>query len=207
MTEKDWFERFTQHRNAVFTKEDFDKYKKGILKGLKYYEKYLPKGSKILELGCGLGFRAVPLSSLGYKVVGIDSDRRVVEAAKKNAENFGGGIKIIEGDISNIDNFFQKDSFDACISAGVLEHFDEEEVRKLVNLQLKLAPLVIAIMPLKHEVDHDKVHVNFWSEEEWVNTVLKNYNIVEHFIESHSNESKKIRLLYLFIKRKVAPTN
>ena len=53
MTEKDWFERFTQHRNALFTKEDFDNYKKAILKDIKYYEKYLPKGSKILELGCG----------------------------------------------------------------------------------------------------------------------------------------------------------
>ena len=57
--------------------------KKAILKDLKYYKKYLPKGSKILELGCGLGFKAVPLSSLGYELVGIDSDKRVVESAKK----------------------------------------------------------------------------------------------------------------------------
>ncbi len=87
MTGNDWFERFIQHRNPVFTEIDFENYEREILKDLKYYEKYLPHGSKILELGCGLGFKAVPLSSLGYNVVGIDNDKRVVEAAKKNAGN------------------------------------------------------------------------------------------------------------------------
>ena len=140
----------------------------------------------------------------GHQVTVIDN---FSTGRLQNLDHVKGKVKIIEGDISKIDIFFQMDSFDACMSAGVLEHFDEKEVRQIVDLQLKLAPLVIAIMPLKHDTNHDNVHINFWSEEEWVNIVLKNYNIVEHFIESRGNESKKFRLLYLFIKRKGAPTN
>lgn len=222
MADKDWYEAFSQHMNPIFTKEAFENYKKGVLQDMKYYEKYLPKGSKILDLGCGLGCEAVPLSSLGYKVVGVDNDKRVVEAANQNGKKFGGDIEIIEGDIFKLDELFDKDSFDACISGGVLEHFKEEDVRKLVDLQLKLVPLVIANMPVKTErsmkaygftesnalnnVDDNGIYRNFWSEGEWVNSILKDYNIVEHFVEPCDPAIGNFDVVYLFIKRKGAPS-
>lgn len=219
MNHTDWYETLSHHhKNPVFTKEDFENCKKEVLKDLRHYGKYLPKGSKILDLGCGLGSKAVPLSLLGYKVVGIDNDKRVVEAAKQNAKNFGRDIEIIEGDIFGLDKIFDKDSFDACISAGILEHFKEEDARKLVDLQLRLAPLVIASMPVRTErpmkshgfaesgasngTDGNGIHRNFLSEDEWVNIVLKDYNIAEHFVESRGPDARNFQLVYLFIKRK-----
>ncbi len=219
MAGKDWYEAFSQNMNPIFTKKDFENYKKGVLKDLKYYEKYIPKGSKILDVGCGLGCEAIPLSSLGYKVIGVDNDKRVVEAANQNSKNFGGDVQIIEGDIFNLDELFDKDSFDACISGGVLEHFKKEDVRKLVDLQLKLAPLVIANMPVKtkksmkaygftesnalNNLDNNGIYRNFWSEDEWVNKVLKDYNIVEHFVKPCDPSIGNFDVVYLFIKRKV----
>jgi len=222
MVNKDWYEAFNQYMNPVFTKEDFENYKKGVLKDLKYYKKYLSAGAKILDLGCGLGCEAVPLSSLGYKIAGIDNDKRVVEAARQNGKNFGGDIEIIEGDIFKLDKIFDKNLFDACISGGVLEHFKKEDVRKLVNLQLKLAPLVIASMPVKttksmkaysfsksnaiNNIDKNGIYRNFWSEDEWTNKILKNYNIIEHFVVSCDPAIGNFDLVYLFIKRKRAPS-
>lgn len=202
MTHKDWFEQFIEHRNPVFTKKDFENYKKALEEDLQYYEKYLSKDCRILELGCGLGFKAVPLSSLGYKVVGVDNDKRVVEAARKNAENFGGEIEIIEGDIVKIDQIFQKNSFDVCFTAGVLEHFEAKDVRKILDLQLQLAPVVIAIMPLHVHARHNEPSTGSWSQEEVVSRILKGYNIVEHFVRFRGAGEKRLRLLYLFIKRK-----
>jgi SAM-dependent methyltransferase len=218
MNHIDWYETLSQHhKNPIFTKEDFENCKKEALNDLRHYEKYLPKGSKILDVGCGLGSKSVPLSSLGYKVVGIDNDKRVVEAAKQNAKNFGGDIEITQSDIFGLDKIFNKDSFDACISAGILEHFKGEDARKLIDLQLRLAPLVIASIPVKTErsmrdgftessasngTDDDGIHRNFLSEDEWVNTVLKGYNIVEHFVEQRCPAERNLYLAYLFVKRK-----
>ena len=207
--------------NPFFTKADFENYKKGMIEELKHYQKYLKKGAKILDLGCGFGCMAIPLSTLGYKVIGIDKDKQVVEAAQKNAENFGKDIKIIEGDIFELDEIFDKDSFDVCISGGVLEHFKKGEIRKLVELQLKLAPVVIASMPVKTErtmkaygfteetalnhVTLDGIYRNFWSETEWVNEVLDGFNVVEHFVEPCDPTIGEFDLVYIIIKRKNQP--
>ena len=94
MEEKTWFEAFNKHINPIFTKKDFEMYKKGVLKDFKHYQKYLKHGAKILDVGCGLGCKAVPLSSLGYRITGIDNDSRVGEAAQENGKNFGKDIRI-----------------------------------------------------------------------------------------------------------------
>src|SRR5690606_918761 len=155
-------------------------------------EKYLSKDCRILELGCGLGFKAVPLSSLGYKVVGVDNDKRVVEAARKNAENFGGDIEIIEGDIVKVDQIFQKNSFDACLTAGVFEHCEAKDVRQIVDLQPQLAPVVIAIMPLHVHAGHNEPSTGSCSQEDVVNRILKGYNSVEHFARSRGAGEKRL---------------
>lgn len=221
MEAKPWFEAFNNHMNPVFTKEDFENYKKGVLEDLKHYQKYLKQGAKILDLGCGLGCTAVPLSSLGYKIVGIDNDRKVVEAAQKNGKNFGKDIKILEGDIFKVTEYFEKDSFDACIRGGLLEHFKKEDIKKLVELQLELAPIVIASMPVKTErtmkqygfteetaLNHhtaDGIYRNFWSENEWVNDVLKDFTIIEHFVEPVNPAIGNFDEVFIVIKG--APSN
>lgn len=218
MAKKEWYEAFREKRNVLFTTKDFENYRKGVINDLKYYGKYLTKGLKILDLGCGLGCEAVPLSSLGYNLVGIDNDRRVVQAAKKNGKKFGKKIKIIYGDIFKMDKLFKKNSFGACLSGGVLEHFKQNQVRKLIQLQLKLAPLIIASMPVKTKRTMKSygfteqtalnskingIYRNFWSENEWVNKVLKGFNLVEHFVVPCDPAIGKFDILYIIIKRKV----
>jgi len=189
-----WFKYFQKEMNIIFTQEDTQKYNELVKHYLSKFQKYLKPDAKILETGCGLGRTAIPLSIDGYKVTGIDNDKKVIEAAKKNAEKFGKNIKIVYGDIFNIDKIFEKDSSDACISTGVLEHFSKAQIKKLVNKQLYIAPIVILEVQtstykdisIEYE-DYKKViknipYTNFWTSDYWLNNILKGYNILQYNI-------------------------
>lgn len=217
MKKNAWYRAFNSSMNIVFTKKDFQNYKKMVLKDLKYYNRYLKIHSRILDLGCGLGCTAVPLSALGYKVVGIDNDIKVVEAAKQNAKNFGKDIKIIRGDILRADKIFKKNSFDVCLSGGLLEHFNKDKIRKTIKQQLRIAPLVIASMPVKtkrtmkhygftektalNNISHDGIYRNFWSKNEWVSDVLKEFNVIKHFVKKTNPIIGNFDEIHILIKR------
>ena len=67
----------------------------------------------ILDLGCGTGGHALPLSQRGYRVTGVDRSSRMLEIAGKKAASEGLTIDFHEQNINN----FQLDSrFDAVIS-------------------------------------------------------------------------------------------
>ena len=212
-----WYETFREHLHPIFNSEDFFDYKRSTLNDLKIYGKYIPPNGRVLDLGCGLGTTAVPLSVLGYTVTGIDRDNKVVEAARENAKNFGDRIEIIEGDIFDLNKIFEKDSYDACISGGVLEHFDKEDIRKLVDMQKEIAPVLLIDVPVKTDrtkshygftesdalghIDSNKIYRNFWSEDEWVNDILHGCNIVEHSIAPADTSIGDFDMLYIVIKR------
>lgn len=190
--ELSWFEAFKQGMNPVFTEKDFKRYDAGVKNELPILKKYLKKDARILDTGCGLGCEAVPLSKYGYDVVGIDNDKKVVEAARKNGKRFGGKIEIVWGDIFEIDKIFGKDSFDACTSGGVLEHFPENQIRKIINKSLYVAPIVIASMPISLKEDvkdmykdyarricSDGIYRNMWTPDHWRKKIFKGYNVLE----------------------------
>lgn len=79
--------------------------------------KYITKGKKILEGGCGLGDKVFALNNAGYDAYGIDYAEQTVKQIKKNWPN----LKIQVGDVRQLpfpDNFF-----DGYWSFGVIEHF------------------------------------------------------------------------------------
>ncbi len=210
-----WFEAFGKAMNVIFIKKDFSNYKEMVKNELKFYRKYLKQGAKVLDIGCGLGCEAVPLSGFGYKVVGIDNDKRVVEAARKNAKKFGKKIKIVYGNIFRIDRIFGKNSFDACISGGVLEHFPEKKVRQIIRKQLYVAPLVIASIPLsskknmrseykdyRRRICRDGIYRNFWSVNYMLNNIFKGFNIVDYKIQRAHKSIGNFKALIIVIGRK-----
>jgi SAM-dependent methyltransferase len=192
--EESWFEKFREYHNVVFTEKDFQVYSKMIEEDLPLYRKYLREGARILDVGCGLGCGSVPLSTKGYRIVGIDNDPQVIDAAKQNGKNFGGMIEFRLMDAFDIDQEFEEDSFDACMHGGLLEHFSKELIGALVDKQLKVAPLIIYYVPvrtertLRHykveeiengEVCIDGINRNLWSKEEWLEEILSDHNVIE----------------------------
>ncbi len=183
MNDKTWFQAFSENMNVIFTDEDFQTYLADIESCIDFYIKHLGENTKILDLGCGLGTGSIPLSTFGYKITGIDNDMKVVEAARTNAEKFGKDVQIIHGDVFDIDKMFESDSFDACISGGLLEHFPESQIHELIRKQLVVAPKLIAYMPIASypgEKWDDGIYRNLWDEKYWLEDILVEFNVIHH---------------------------
>lgn len=90
-----------------------DKYKQQT--GLRADEVYLikeffpPVGAKIIDLGVGSGRTTVPLSALGYDVVGIEFCDDLVEYANEKYPD----VSIVQGDARQLD--FPGESFDGAL--------------------------------------------------------------------------------------------
>lgn len=84
----------------------------------------LPAGSRVLDAGCGNGRHLLPLSSI-YFTVGIDVSFTALESARSYLEKSG---RYCECAISSITHIpFTKESFDAIVCFGVLQHLLERE--------------------------------------------------------------------------------
>ncbi|MCF6240444.1 MAG: class I SAM-dependent methyltransferase [Bacteroidales bacterium] len=80
-------------------------------------KKYLPKGSIILEGGCGTGQQVFKLQKSAYKVIGIDYAEKTVKIVKQAKPE----LDIRLGDVRRLD--FDNNYFDGYWSFGVIEHF------------------------------------------------------------------------------------
>ena len=89
--------------------------------------KHAPKGSSLIELGCGSALLAILLSSMGYEVMGIDNDPRVIEIAKRDNERLGGHVKIELMDLFEAPRRIGR-VFDLAYCYGVIEHFRGEKL-------------------------------------------------------------------------------
>jgi SAM-dependent methyltransferase len=106
----------------------------------------LPKNGKILEAGCGLGRWVFYLRRKGYDVTGIDRAKdalRIVKAYDPSAP-------ILDDDI--LHTKFPAGSFEAVISLGVVEHFEDgpgEAFREVMRL-LKPGGLFLVTVPTQN---------------------------------------------------------
>lgn len=214
--EADWFKTLKKIMNPVFSKEQFNRYLKRHKEKLNFYKRFI-KGKKVLDIGSGFGYTAVSLSALGFDVTAIDNNLKVIKSLKENATLYGKNMKVIKGDLFNIDKMFESDSFDASISGGLYEHFIITDIRKIVNKQLKVAKVIIADIPIhsdkktlkqgykdyKRKICLDGVYRNLWDENFWVNNILKNYKVTYHKINKSSKNTGEFEKLTIVIERKV----
>jgi ubiquinone/menaquinone biosynthesis C-methylase UbiE len=107
------------------------------LNSLPYFQDYKRKsfdlmnvreGSRVLEVGCGLGFDAIALArivgSTGW-VVAVDSSKAMLEAARSRAENLGLPIEFAQGDAGRLD--LDDGCFDCARVDRTLQHIPDPE--------------------------------------------------------------------------------
>lgn len=82
-------------------------------------EKYLPRGARILEGGCGRANKVMALSAAGYRATGVDFAEDSVKQARLHYPD----LDIRQGDVRSLD--FPDGHFDGYWSMGVIEHFWE----------------------------------------------------------------------------------
>jgi len=105
-----------------------------VKKQIALYTKYLPKGDKILEGGCGLGPYLIYLSRLGYDIMGIDYN----EEPLKKIKAYDGSLNVEIMDVRNLS--FSDESFGGYLSLGVIEHFPEGPEKAIQEASRVLKP-------------------------------------------------------------------
>jgi SAM-dependent methyltransferase len=80
-------------------------------------KRYLSRGSKVLEGGCGRANKVKAMADAGFHATGIDFAQKSVAQAKLDYP----GLDIREGDVRSLD--IPTGSFDGYWSIGVIEHF------------------------------------------------------------------------------------
>jgi len=101
----------------------------------------------IIEFGTGSGRYAAFFASLGYDSYGVDIDEGMVELARmvSNAISPDNPVKIQKTDIRQMpfdDNFFS-----VGYSHGVLEHFQDNQIVRMLNEQIRVADSIVFCVP------------------------------------------------------------
>jgi len=104
---------------------------------------YLSKKGKILDGGCGFGKWVIYLKRLGYDIVGIDNSELAITTLK----GFESSLQVEVGDI--LDIHYPDSSFDAYISMGVVEHFENGPLPAFKEAYRVLKPngLIFVLVP------------------------------------------------------------
>lgn len=93
---------------------------------MRYIEKYLQPGMRILEIGAATGRYSHSLAQRGYRVDAVELVQHNIELFRKNTKP-GENITITQGDARNLENFLDN-TYDLTLLLGPMYHlFTEEE--------------------------------------------------------------------------------
>lgn len=72
----------------------------------------LPGGSEVLDVACGIGRHAVPLSRKGYRVTGVDYSASYLAEARRRGRKAGAGALFLRRDMRDL-------GFEGCFDAAL----------------------------------------------------------------------------------------
>lgn len=129
--------------------------------------KHSVNGKPVIECGAGTGKFSAYLAFLGLDVYAIDFEFEMVEQAKQisNRISPNNPVKVIQGDISNIP--FTDKQFSVAHSSGVFEHFDDDNIKLLINEQLRVADTIIFSVPSIYFDNKMYGNERFLSKNDW----------------------------------------
>ena len=100
--------------------------KDSIIKHFNIKKKKLPlSGLNILDIGCGGGLIAEPMSRLGANITGIDASEKNIKIAKAHLKK--SKLKI-NYKCASPENLNQKENFDVILNLEIIEHVEDVEL-------------------------------------------------------------------------------
>lgn len=99
------------------------------------FDRYLDRpGMKVLEAGCGMGIFVHALREKGHDVLGLD----YMASTVRKVRDYDPDFPIEAGDVQELR--FEDGTFDAYVSLGVIEHFEEGPQHALAEAYRVLKP-------------------------------------------------------------------
>lgn len=103
--------------------------------------KYRPQ--RVLESGAGTGSLSFFISLFVKKIIGIDKDDVLVKRLKKSLKRKN--LLIKHADVFDLP--FCNAKFDVSFSQGLIEHFDDEDIKKIVEESLRVSKISVISVP------------------------------------------------------------
>lgn len=88
---------------------------------LKDFLSDLPKGSKLLDIGCGTGYESKRMASFGYEVTAFDFSSESIVIAKAHSPQ----IRFFVHDVRESLDDVLDEKFDAAVAIALIIHLDE----------------------------------------------------------------------------------
>jgi SAM-dependent methyltransferase len=110
-------------------------------------QRHVPKGGRILEVGCGSGATAVLLSEIGYQVTAVDREEELIVRIRERYSDWirSRNLEVLLGDMFALP--WDGQEFDLIYHQGVLEHFEDEQIVKALTEQRRVASRLIFDVP------------------------------------------------------------
>jgi len=133
------------------------------------------KAKKILEVGAGTGTMSVFLSNLGFEVTTLDNDSKILGIAQQVKNKFNGQNRLQKGDAFRLP--FADNSFDLVFHQGLLEHFKNDDIHRLLTEHLRVAPVVVFSVPNNFYPKKDVGNERLLSKFQW-EKILQLYKVI-----------------------------
>ncbi len=176
--------------------KSMDDYINNNLQKKRIYLKEIKKyaiNRKIVECGCGTAKISTYFQNNGYDVSAVDIDSAILNLAKDivRKSTYEESPKFYNMSIMNM-NFKDKE-FDVAFSNGVLEHFNNKEIIKILKEECRIAKYVIFGVPSKYFNEEEYMYGNerYLRKSEWEGLIKKANAQVIDTKSFHSQSIKK----------------
>ncbi len=134
------------------------------------------KPKRILEVGVGTASMSIFMSHLGLEVTSIDSNEEILNQANIFARKLNEKVCFILCDAFELSKKFKPKEFDIIFSQGFFEHFQDEQIVRLLEEQLKVGKAVIFSVPSKYRFKRDFGDERLLSIHRWKG-ILKDFDL------------------------------
>ena len=132
----DWFD--SDYYHVLYKHRDYNEARNFINNIVEYLD--LKKGSKILDLACGIGRHSIYLDKIGFKVVGTDKSPNNIKKAKASHNQF---LSFLQMEMIDDTNHKYDVIFNLFTSFGYVNHDYNLKTIKNIERQLKDDGIVV----------------------------------------------------------------
>ena len=102
-----------------------------------YILRYIPKGSKIIEIGAGTGRYSVALAKDGMDVTAVELTEKNLAVLRENGRGID-NLRAYQGDATDLGRF-EDGAFDAALVFGPMYHlYDPDEVNRAIDEAIRV---------------------------------------------------------------------